>query len=96
MREAVPNTSAFPTARCAPCAKSVLTYVTLDERGDEIRCCVHCDGAIVEDLRWLTASELEAEGYEIGYRPQDKPEDKPKSGGGCDSGGCGSCATRKH
>ena len=33
----------------------------------------------------------EAEGYEIGYRP----EDKPKSGGGCGSGGCGSCATRK-
>ena len=64
MRETVPNTSAFPTARCEPCGKSVLTYVTLDERGDEVRCCVHCDGAIVEPLRWLTASELEAEGYE--------------------------------
>lgn len=90
MREDVPTTSAFPTAPCEPCGKSVLTYVTLDERGDEVRRCVHCDGAIVETLRWLTAPELEAEGYEIGYRP----DDKPKSGGGCDSG-CGSCATRK-
>jgi hypothetical protein len=92
MREDVPHTSAFPTARCEPCGKSVLTYVTLDERGGEVRYCVHCDGAIVEQLRWLSASELEAEGYEIGYRP----DDKPKSGGGCDSGGCGSCATRKN
>lgn len=90
MREDVPNTSAFPTARCEPCAKSVLTYVTLDERGDEVRCCVHCDSVIVEELRWLTASELEAEGYEIGYRPRDE-----KSGDGCGSGGCGTCATRK-
>ncbi len=90
MRESVPNTSAFPTARCEPCGKSVLTYVILDEGGQEVRCCVHCDAAIVESLRWLNASELEAEGYEIGYRP----DDKPKSGG-CDSGGCGSCATRK-
>ena len=54
--------------------------------------CVHCDAPIIESLRWLTASELEAEGYEIGYRP----DDKPKSGGGCDSGGCGSCSTKKH
>jgi len=92
MREYVPTTSAFPTAHCEPCDKSVLTYVTLDEQGGETRCCVHCDGVIVESLRWLTASELESEGYEIGYRP----DDKPKSGGGCDSGGCGSCSTRKH
>lgn len=92
MREAVPNTSAFPTARCESCEKSVLTYVALNFNGEEARYCVHCDRAIAEELRWLTAAELEAEGYEIGYRPADKP----KSGGGCDSGGCGSCATRKH
>jgi hypothetical protein len=90
MREAVPNTAAFPTARCEPCAKSVLTYVTLDERGDEVRCCMHCDGVIAEQLRWLTASELEAEGYEIGYRP----DAEQKAGGGCSSG-CGTCSTRK-
>jgi hypothetical protein len=89
MRETVPNTAAFPTARCEPCDKSVLTYVALDERGGEVRYCVHCDGAIVEDLRWLTASELESEGYEIGYRPG---EAKPASG--C-STGCGTCSTRK-
>ena len=90
MREDVPTTAAFPTARCEPCDKSVLTYVTLDERGGEVRCCVHCDGPIVENLRWLTASELESEGYEIGYRPREE-----KSGGGCSAGGCGTCATRK-
>ena len=60
MREDVPTTSAFPTARCEPCGKSVLTYVTLDERGDEARCCVHCDGAIVEDL--AMAERLRARG----------------------------------
>ena len=90
MREDVPNTSAFPTARCEPCGKSVLTYVVLDASGDEVRRCVHCDTPIIEELRWLTASELESEGYEIGYRPREK-----ESGGGCGSGGCGSCSTRK-
>ena len=50
----------------------MLTYVTLDERGDEVRCCMHCDGVIAEQLRWLTARKLEAEGYEIGYRPDAK------------------------
>lgn len=89
MREEVPSTSAFPTAQCASCGKSVLTYVILDASGDEVRCCVHCDGPIAEALRWLSASELEAEGYEIGYRPREE-----KSGGGCGSG-CGTCATRK-
>ena len=91
MREDVSNTAAFPTARCEPCDKSVLTYVTLDERGDEVRCCVHCDGIIGEELRWLNASELESEGYEIGYRA----DDKAKSAGGSCGTGCGSCATRK-
>ncbi|HVN28772.1 MAG TPA: hypothetical protein VMT64_09820 [Candidatus Binataceae bacterium] len=89
MREDVPNTSTFPTALCEPCGKSVLTYVTLDAYGEEVRCCAHCDGLIVNELRRLNASELEAEGYEIGYRPREK------SGGGCGSGGCGTCSTRK-
>jgi hypothetical protein len=88
MREDVSNTAAFPTANCASCGKSVLTYVSLDERGGEVRRCVHCDGVIGETLRWLTASELEAEGYEIGYRPREEKS------GGCGVG-CGSCATRK-
>lgn len=68
----------------------MLTYVALDANGGETRSCVHCDAVIVEALRWLNASELEAEGYEIGYRPREE-----KSGGGCGSGGCGSCSTRK-
>lgn len=91
MREVVPDTAAFPTARCESCDKSVLTYVALNFEGDEARYCVHCDRAIIEQLRWLTAAELEVEGYEIGYRPEDE---KAKSGGGCSTGGCGSCATR--
>ena len=64
MREDVPNSAAFPTAHCEPCGKSVLTYVALDADNAEVRCCVHCDGVIAEALRWLNASELEAEGYE--------------------------------
>ncbi len=90
-REPTPNTSAFPTALCVPCGKHVLTYVALDFEGEEARFCVHCDGPVAGGLKWISAGELEAHGYEIGYRPQ-----KRSAGGGCDSGGCGSCSTKKH
>ena len=89
MREPVPDTSSFPLAPCAPCGKTVLTYVALDGGGDEARFCIHCDGAIGSDLRWVTAAELEADGYEIGYQPGERTE----KSGGCSSGGCGTCAT---
>jgi len=72
----------FPMADCADCAKAVLTYVALDDSGNEIRRCARCDGAIDGGIRWTSAPELEAAGYEIGYRPE-------KAGGcGCGSGGC--------
>lgn len=80
--------SSFPTARCAVCDRYVLTFVAFE--GDaESRCCVHCDGVVGADLRWINASELEAEGYQFGA-PQ-----AAAAGGGCSSG-CGTCSVRKN
>lgn len=87
MPEAVQISSSFPTARCAVCDRYVLTYLDF-ESAAELRRCVHCDGAVDGNLRWINASELEAEGYRFGAPAA-------SGGGGCDSG-CGSCSVRKH
>jgi hypothetical protein len=87
MPEAVQISSSFPTARCAACDRYVLTYVDFDG-AVELRRCVHCDGAVGAELRWINASELEAEGYQFGASTK-------ASGGGCGSG-CGTCSVRKH
>ena len=86
MPEAAQIPSAFPIAQCAVCDRQVLTYLDFDGALD-FRRCVHCDGPIGGDLRWINASELEAEGYQFGA--------PAPGGGGCGSG-CGSCSTRKH
>lgn len=88
MPAAAQISSSFPTAKCLACDRHVLTYVAFD--GDaESRCCVHCDGVVDGDLRWINATELEAEGYQFGARSA------AKSGGGCGSG-CGTCSVRKN
>jgi len=86
MPDATTITSRFPVAYCEPCAKSSLTYVTLDESGDERRACVHCETPIVHVLEWISAAELESTGYDLG-RP------RPKVVGGCGAG-C-SCSARR-
>ena len=43
----------FPLGHCARCEKEVLVGVTLDERGEERRHCVHCEAE----------TELERVGY---------------------------------
>jgi hypothetical protein len=56
----------FPVARCAICARDVLTHVHLDAAGEERRCCVHCDAELdPAELRWVSADELEGVGYEV-------------------------------
>jgi hypothetical protein len=87
MPEAAQISSSFPTARCDVCDRYVLTYVDFDDVRESRRC-VHCDGAVGADLRWINASELEAEGYQFGAPAA-------ASSGGCDSG-CGTCSVRKH
>jgi hypothetical protein len=89
MRDPAVNTSAFPMAQCGECGKTVLTYVALDYSGEEARRCVHCDAPVAGALKWVSADELEASGYRLGYRPA-------QDGGGCGSGGCGSCSIRKN
>lgn len=87
MRDPVANSPLFPVARCGPCERTVLTYVTLAEDGGELRRCVHCDAAISGALEWIPAEALEADGYSIGHVPR---------GPGCGhgGGGCGSCPGR--
>jgi hypothetical protein len=88
MPEAAQITSSFPTARCAACDRHVLTYLDFEDAA-ELRRCVHCDGAVGGDLRWINAAELEADGYQFGAPPA------ASSAGGCSSG-CGTCSVRKH
>ena len=71
----------FPVARCAPCGRDVLTHLEVDERGVELRRCVHCDAALdPEELRWVTEAEL----GKLGYGLRDEVEN-----GGCGRPGCG-------
>jgi hypothetical protein len=86
MPDAAQISSSFPTAHCAACAREVLTYLDFEDAA-ELRRCVHCDGAVAGDLRWINAAELEAEGYHFGAPAA-------KSAGGCGSG-CGTCSIRK-
>ena len=86
MPEAAQILSSFPTARCSVCDRHVLTYLDFDGTA-ELRRCVHCDAAVNPDLRWINASELEAEGYHFGVPAA-------ASGGGCTSG-CGTCSTNR-
>ncbi len=89
MREPSLNAAAFPTARCEDCDREVLTHVQLDAHGAEVRCCVHCDGPVGTAVNWLNADELEANGYYFGAPPA-------RASGGCSSGGCGTCASRRN
>ncbi|MGH8013005.1 MAG: hypothetical protein ACREQ4_10935 [Candidatus Binataceae bacterium] len=85
MRETASDSASFPTARCGQCERIVLTYLAYDS-AMERRHCVHCDTVIGTPLEWITATELEAEGYAIGVRS--------KPAGQC--GGCGTCSVRGH
>jgi hypothetical protein len=76
-------------AECVACAKSVLTYVTLDDEGAERRVCVHCDSPVADALAWVGPGELEQSGYYFGAPPTNTDSAK-----GCASG-CGSCAVKK-
>ena len=86
MPQPVQASSSFPTAHCPVCDRVVLTYLDFAD-ATELRRCVHCDGALASELRWIKAGQLEAEGYYFGP--------PPASGGGCGSG-CGTCSTRKN
>jgi len=86
MRAPEVQSAAFPTARCSACDKFVLTYISVDEAGAELRRCVHCDAMLAQRLEWIGADDLEELGYYFGAPPE-------KPNGGCGSGGgCGSCS----
>jgi hypothetical protein len=82
MSDSLLISSTFPMARCISCQKDVLTCVTFDDAGLEYRACAHCDTPIAGELSWVSATELESTGYQIGQR-------RATTGGcGCGSGGC--------
>ena len=76
----------FPVARCARCARDVLTHVHLDARGEERRLCFHCDAELdPREVRWVAEGDLEPLGYGI------------EEEGGCGRPGCGkgNCSNRR-
>ena len=78
----------FPVSRCAKCRRDVLTHVHLDERGEERRCCLHCDAEIdPREVRWVEEEELDRIGYELAS----------EEGFGCGRPGCGrgNCSNRR-
>jgi len=78
--------SDFPVARCARCAREVLTHVHLDEGGEARRLCLHCDAEIdPAEVRWLGEAELEPLGYGL-HRAEEGGCGRP----GCGRGNCGS------
>jgi len=80
--------SDFPVARCARCAREVLTHVHLDEDGEARRLCLHCDAEIDPvEVRWVDEVALEPLGYGL-HRAEE---------GGCGRPGCGrgNCSNRQ-
>ena len=78
----------FPVARCARCARDVLTHLHFDEDGEPHRLCFHCDADLdPDDVRWVSETALDVMGYGL-HREE---------AGGCGRPGCGrgNCASRK-
>ncbi|HVN87643.1 MAG TPA: hypothetical protein VMW17_22630 [Candidatus Binatia bacterium] len=75
--------STFWLVSCPACDKLVLTHLAdIDDDGNEVRRCVHCDGEVGDDWREVSGVELEQHGYAVlGARGCG-------NGGGCSSG-CG-------
>ncbi len=78
----------FPVARCARCARDVLTHVHLDARGEARRLCLHCDAEIdPTEVRWVGEAALAPLGYDFAGAEE----------GGCGRPGCGrgNCSNRR-
>ena len=76
----------FAAGRCAFCEREVLSYPVGDPALPEARRCIHCDGRIEGELRWVDATDFVTLGYDV-----DSGEDP---GAGCTSCTSGGCATR--
>ena len=77
----------FPIARCARCARDVLTHVHLDDAGLERRRCLHCDAEMdPQEIRWVLGGQLQALGYDV---------TDPNEGCGRPGCGRGNCASRQ-
>ena len=78
----------FPVARCARCARDVLTHVHLDEGGEPRRLCLHCDAELdPAEVRWVDEARLGPLGYGL----------EREDGVGCGRPGCGrgNCSNRR-
>ena len=59
------SSSTFPTATCEACGTVVLTHLAVVGDGKIARFCVRCDGPVKTEIAWLSAGELEQNGYEV-------------------------------
>ncbi|MFU8804313.1 MAG: hypothetical protein ACNA8W_10925 [Bradymonadaceae bacterium] len=80
--------TSFLVAPCPHCAKDVLTARDLDDHGELIPICMHCEASLEQETssaRWVTPAELVALGYFVdGYVPEEEDGEK-----GCRGGSCG-------
>jgi len=78
----------FPVARCARCAREVLTHVHVDAQDRPCRLCFHCDAEIdPAEVRWVEEADLGPLGYGV----------EADEVGGCGRPGCGrgNCSNRR-
>lgn len=56
----------FIVGHCARCGRDVLTHAGYDEeKGRELRLCVHCDRGVDRELRAVVQAELDSYGYAV-------------------------------
>ncbi len=78
------NDSSFELRDCRNCARPVLGYFDLDESGDELIRCLHCDLVLTGATHLVDRDDLLDAGYTV------VEARTCGNGGGCSSGGCGS------
>lgn len=90
----LPNEALDPTfflvVDCPGCARSVLTARDLDDDGQLVDVCLHCETVLAADApsaRWLDARAVLALGYFVDGVAE--PQDDGCSTGGCNGGSCG-------
>jgi hypothetical protein len=70
------------TGYCAACDRQVLTWMDLEDSGQECRRCLTCDGVVSEALRPAGLSALDAQGFEV------RDPHAQQTGCRCAAGGC--------
>lgn len=87
--DANPDSPRFLVIDCPECKKYVLTATDLDENGEFIDVCMHCESVLSADspsARWVHAQTVLELGYFVDGIELDSGEEKES---GCRGGSCG-------